>query len=249
MKKNIFLLIFLLQCSIIFAQTLVENTACTAYPIDATKTQLEGIMPTQDGISPNVNVPCGSGTTEDNPTWWTFRPSGTQLTFSLTTTDCKAGNCGTGVSLDIWEGDDCKNLKRVKCFMGTKYVLTTTVVPNKRYYLQVDGLCETQCNMVIKYDPNQIVSQSISTKDTEIGEILVYPNPTNDKFYVEFSASAPTALSLYDAQGKLLLSQKDMVRFDDSHYEIAVNDFPNGIYLLKILNANGLLRIRKIIKE
>ncbi|MFZ4545471.1 MAG: hypothetical protein ACOYOA_15565, partial [Saprospiraceae bacterium] len=137
---------------------LKENTPCTAICVDYTKSSISGRQPNQDAISPNLNLPCGSGSSEDNPFWWMLRPSGKQLDFQFTTSNCVAGNSYLGVQLTLWEGDNCGSLTAVDCVKGESGTLSTAVNPYKLYYLQIDGNGECQCNFIISYDKNQLLS-------------------------------------------------------------------------------------------
>jgi hypothetical protein len=165
MKKNIFLftlLSFFINQISLFAQ-IVEGTACTATCMDPTKSSITGRMPNPNGVSPNQNLPCGNvnGTTEDNPSWWTIRPSGNSLSFQIATSNCIEGSagCGTEVTLTLWEGDACGNVTALNCFTGKNGILTVSTTPSKVYYLQLDGVCESQCDVVLTYDKNQMLSK------------------------------------------------------------------------------------------
>ncbi|MFZ4545556.1 MAG: hypothetical protein ACOYOA_16005, partial [Saprospiraceae bacterium] len=160
--KNSLILFFLFFFFGKVSAQVFEGTPCTATCLDAKKTSIIGRMPPANGLSPNVNIPCGGGSTEDNPAWWIFRPSGNTVTFSITTSNCIAGGCGIGVSLTIFEGTICGDVTAINCITGTTGILTTTVTPGKIYYLQLDGVCETQCDVVISYIQNQILQEVIA---------------------------------------------------------------------------------------
>jgi hypothetical protein len=160
MKKNIILIVslVLLSCSALLAQ-IAEGTACTAICMDPTKSSITGRQPNQNNVSPNQNLPCGGGTSEDNPMWWVLRPSGTNLTFQVIATNCVAGECGIGVQTTIWEGDACGNVTSLGCKVGLSEILTVPTTPCKVYYLQIDGLCECRCDIKVSYDKNQLLSK------------------------------------------------------------------------------------------
>jgi hypothetical protein len=139
------------------AAQLVEGTPCTATCLDPTKSTITGRNPNPNNQSPNLNLPCGSGTTEDNPAWWILRPSGNSLSFAITTSNCVGG--GLGVQMTLWEGDNCGSVMAIDCVVGTSGVLTTAVTPCKVYYLQVDGISESQCNVIVTYDKNQLLKE------------------------------------------------------------------------------------------
>jgi hypothetical protein len=92
-------------------------------------------------------------------------------------------------------------------------------------------------------------NQDISLSENAETEVAIYPNPTDDKFFVALPTlkNTPT-LDLFDMAGRKVLSQKDMTQYDESHYEVQVSDLPKGIYLLK-MNLDGKPAVQKIIVE
>jgi hypothetical protein len=77
-------------------------------------------------------------------------------------------------------------------------------------------------------------------------QINVYPNPTDDKFIIELPDVQNATIDLYNIQGQVLLSQKEMNVLDANHYEASVTHLPKGIYVLKI-NLDNQINIQKII--
>jgi hypothetical protein len=141
----------------IYAQELAENSACTATCIDVTKSQIIGRTPVPNNICPNQWIPCGKNAAECNPTWWIFRPFGNVVTFSFSTSNWKSGSSSeNGVYVTLWTGDNCGSISSVDCIKGTSGTLTSSVSPCKVYYLQVDGIYESQCDLTINYNPNEI---------------------------------------------------------------------------------------------
>lgn len=158
--RKVFTLLFLLCSLVKLSAQLAEGTPCTAFCLDPNKSAIIGRMPKANGISPNLNRPCGGTASEDNPSWWVMRPSGNQLTFTLTTSSCFAGgSCTPGVSLTLFEGNSCGDVTAVNCIEGKEGVLSASVSPCKLYYLQLDGNCETVCDVNISYDKNQILTE------------------------------------------------------------------------------------------
>jgi hypothetical protein len=158
MKKIILIysIIFMYFQEVRAQMQLPENTPCAAICLDINKSTMNGKMPKANNLSVNKYPPCGGNTTEDNPTWFTFIPSGNSVTFDVAASNC-IGVCN-GLSLTLWEANgNCADLKALNCVSGTSGKLTTTVVPLNRYYLQLDGLCEAQCDVVLNYDKNQLV--------------------------------------------------------------------------------------------
>ena len=82
--------------------------------------------------------------------------------------------------------------------------------------------------------------------------IMVYPNPFNDKLYVKFNAgrSGTINISLEDVSGRTVLQQSKGVISTGEH-EIQISEFSNlsaGVYLLKVQMAENL-QVVKVIKE
>jgi Secretion system C-terminal sorting domain len=76
----------------------------------------------------------------------------------------------------------------------------------------------------------------------------IYPNPTKDKLILELSGEYPIrgqySFSLYDLCGKLLLQE----RITGSSVSVPLNDFTNGMYLLKVSLNNDVIKTFKVIK-
>lgn len=64
--------------------------------------------------------------------------------------------------------------------------------------------------------------------EAEIGNLLVYPNPTSE--YIRLDTSRPTTLSIFDAAGKCLLRQKVNV----GQTTIDFRSYPSGIYYIQM---------------
>ena len=79
-------------------------------------------------------------------------------------------------------------------------------------------------------------------------QVNIYPNPTEDKFFVEIPSVKSATLALYNTQGQIVLSQKDFIALDANHYEVFISHLPKGVYLLH-LNLDGKTESKKVIIE
>ncbi len=141
---------------------LLELGPCAAVEINPVfKILYVGKMPKPDGISPNQYLPCGSETTEDNSTWYVFRPSKDKISFSIPTSNCIEGTCSVvGIEATIWEqGESCADLRPIACAVGLSLEISADVQPAKPYFLQIDGICETQCYTTVNFDANEILTK------------------------------------------------------------------------------------------
>ena len=80
---------------------------------------------------------------------------------------------------------------------------------------------------------------------TEQDKYQIYPNPFSEKLYIE-SPSNNSVLELYTNTGILILSQN--ILKDENLFK--VSNLKNGIYLIKILDQQGLvIKSQKLIKN
>ncbi len=104
--------------------------------------------------------------------------------------------------------------------------------------LSVAG-CEINLTVVLYVIPNNYTNgETSSLQETELEEIVFYPNPT--KGLISFSKSIEK-IEVVDISGKILLSFSNV-------REINIGDLPEGSYLLR-LHSNENSVLRKIVKE
>jgi hypothetical protein len=93
------------------------------------------------------------------------------------------------------------------------------------------------------YEYSKVVAVEMKGND----DIVIFPNPAQDKFYIQYNRSdAPTRLSLYDALGRRLNVQFGGI---GGQYEVDLSaDMPKGVYWLRVEVA-GKIRSIPVIKE
>jgi Secretion system C-terminal sorting domain len=166
MKKQFYTFFLAMLLYPFFALAQQENDPCSA-PCLSYSGMTSGQNPAADGISLNYNSPCGAGTSEDNPTWYSFVPSGPSFTINVTVNGCSSGS---SIEVTFFEGDDCGSVGSAGCLKCvTSGSLTLSTVPGGQYWIQVDGCNEAVCNYTLSYDPTQLlktVPSSIVTGPT-----------------------------------------------------------------------------------
>ena len=104
--------------------------------------------------------------------------------------------------------------------------------------LSVAG-CEINLTINLDVIPNNYTNgETSSLQETEVEEIVFYPNPT--KGLISFSKTIER-IEVVDISGKILLSFSNV-------REINIGDLPFGSYLLR-LHSNENSVLRKIVKE
>lgn len=90
-------------------------------------------------------------------------------------------------------------------------------------------------------DPN-----AVSVDNSLNGAVGVFPNPTTGKFFVNLGdeITGVSTISVMTMEGKLLFT----TTIDVNSFEGSLGDFANGMYFVKVENANGVA-IKKITKE
>ncbi len=139
----------------ISAQT--NTVACKAACLGQSGSVNVALSPPQ--TSPNQWLPCGGGTTEDNPLWWAFTvpPGVTSVAFNITASNCQNNS---GIQSSVWTGDDCAALSFIgTCVTGFGGVTTADVEPCKTYLLQIDGIAGDRCTINFTYPPSQILTK------------------------------------------------------------------------------------------
>ena len=74
--------------------------------------------------------------------------------------------------------------------------------------------------------------------------VLVYPNPTVDKIYVESKDAEVESYGLFDLKGQMITS--DVV--NTNKIQISLRNFQSGVYVLKVKTSAGT-SVKRIIKN
>ena len=84
---------------------------------------------------------------------------------------------------------------------------------------------------------------------TEIGlsEILIYPNPFSQKITLTLlkNNTVIKSISIHDINGKLILVEQ----YNSNTINVNLNQYSKGIYFVKIIDNNGNVTAKKIIKS
>lgn len=132
---------------------------------------------------------------------------------------------------------------------------------NKSGEVWISGYYAYQYSTVYKYVHAAWIAQIglnpsnvLSVKETVKNEtpILLFPNPAQDIFSVDFTIAKPEYMTfeLYDAQGKLVVVlMRDWIKINQNTFQFSLKDVNAGIYFLKITGNNNTNITKKIIKQ
>ena len=135
---------------------------------------------------------------------------------------------------------------------GMKVYLPTSVVTSHDGGCLVTGCSyESTINGGTNYENSVFLlkffadgSLDIPEWESQIRPYLLWPNPATDRLSLEYSPDVtPTAVELYDLQGRLMLSQNNNLE------SINVQDLPLGVYIMHVTMKDGTTYLDKVVKQ
>lgn len=89
--------------------------------------------------------------------------------------------------------------------------------------------------------------KNILEEDSIAGNIVVFPNPANDKLtiFINLQEEQSVTLTLYDITGKLMLS--DTFNTDNGTKQTSISTLSEGMYIYKVNVNNNTVKIGKLI--
>lgn len=94
---------------------------------------------------------------------------------------------------------------------------------------------------------------SISQSDNDIqkaNKFTLYPNPASNNLNIVFNAAKRSsyAITIYDLQGKLLLSKTGTANSGNNNFTLDIHTLTSGMYIVKIY-ADDKITVMKLVKE
>lgn len=111
-------------------------------------------------------------------------------------------------------------------------------------FIETDGsgIAYLYGSLTVKFIPESTISGIINNSIDNT--LKIYPNPTNDKLFIEFNEYKPSFVEIINSSGQLIQS----FEVKNSKTQIKIENLSRGLYFIKIKNENGLTT-KKIIKE
>lgn len=82
---------------------------------------------------------------------------------------------------------------------------------------------------------------------SEKSDFRIYPNPTENRIFIERDLAMEADIEISDINGKVLL--KENRKFQTSQENLDLSAFRSGLYFMKISTTNNVCRIIKVIKN
>jgi len=90
---------------------------------------------------------------------------------------------------------------------------------------------------------------SIDKISTNESNFTVYPNPAREKIVIKSAIQSVVNIEMINIIGETVLQEKRNFSSDNSAQNFSINDFPSGVYFIRINPEFGTQRIIKIIKQ
>ena len=129
-----------------------------------------------------------------------------------------------------------------------------TIVPknnlniSQTYYLALNGAVEDYYNNTLsseKISYFTTVSTNSISPDIEF-DIQIMPNPVSDYLLISSPIEPISDYSIFNLTGQLIKSNTEL---NNSQLTIGLNDFVNGVYIIRVLLSNGYSKSFKFIKR
>ena len=88
----------------------------------------------------------------------------------------------------------------------------------------------------------------VGTIENTKAQGVIYPNPTNGFVHIDLSGqeeNLPKQVSIYSVTGQII----DSYIFNFQSFEINLQNYPSGVYILKMTDNSGIVLQEKIIKQ
>ncbi len=131
---------------------------------------------------------------------------------------------------------------------GDSYIGTTFKIGANKYYGWILVSFNNDVITVKKYAYNNVANQSLTAgqatgvEDAEMETLSFYPNPTQDLIYFE-NGSTIKEISIYSINGQILKTEHEIEKY------ISIEDYPSGIYILRIKTTEGKVFAERIVKR
>ena len=132
------------------------------------------------------------------------------------------------------DGDNYGNadIDTVWCLPVTGYIIDSTDCDDSNALIYPDA---PEILDGIDNNCNKLIDEGLTINETILNSIKIYPNPTVDILFVEYSGYDEVTFELINIGGQILWLDDIVTSF----VEIDVSKFASGIYLLKIKTPDG----------
>jgi subtilisin family serine protease len=90
-------------------------------------------------------------------------------------------------------------------------------------------------------------NNELSNLENEISQLQLFPNPTENTLILKLSNQPIQEIVVFDLQGRVIFQEHTISTSQTT--QIDVSDFRNGIYIVQVMSAQGIVSSSKFIKK
>jgi subtilisin family serine protease len=90
-------------------------------------------------------------------------------------------------------------------------------------------------------------NDELSTPENQISQLQIFPNPTENTLNLKLSNQPIQEIVVFDLLGRVIFQENKSCTSNNS--QIDVSDFSNGIYIVQVMSAQGIVSSSKFIKK
>jgi hypothetical protein len=156
-------------------------------------------------------------------------------------------NADGTLDLDHFNGVLCGDFENQ--IIPYRYIKGITAAPDGSYYIY--GAYHGYHDGTTNYPQQRFISRLYGldvgiAEHTALPPLLPYPNPGSGTFTLELPLSAPAALELLDASGRVVHMQ--LLR-PGTHSHTVQSALPAGVYVLRVREQEGAVRRGRVVVE
>lgn len=146
------------------------------------------------------------------------------------------------------------SVRQVEPIQDTPKVITPQIIPQMMMGAVAYVVEEKDTLVTVDSTQSKINNHvKLDNFTDEKNGVLIFPNPTNGEFTVNYSVlkRADVRIEIFDEKGTLLKTLVNINNQHEGHYKIPVNitEYPNGVFILNVFDNNQLKSTKKIIKN
>jgi hypothetical protein len=112
-----------------------------------------------------------------------------------------------------------------------------------------EKICTNNPNQLIPFSFSLHIQENneLSTPQNQISQLQLFPNPTENTLNLKLSNQPIQEIVVFNLQGRVIFQENKSGTSNNS--QIDASDFSNGIYIVRVTSAHGIVSSSKFIKK
>ena len=119
----------------------------------------------------------------------------------------------------------------------------------KEQIVMREKICTNNPNQLIPFSFSLHIQENneLSTPQNQISQLQLFPNPTENTLNLKLSNQPIQEIVVFNLQGRVIFQENKSGTSNNS--QIDASDFSNGIYIVRVTSAHGIVSSSKFIKK